>query len=71
MATLREIRRRIASIENIAQVTDAMRVVAAARLRRAQGKYPCYSAVCRKVQYNSRASDRPDRKSLPSIARIA
>ena len=36
MATLREIRRRIASIENIAQVTDAMRVVAAARLRRAQ-----------------------------------
>lgn len=36
MSTLREIRRRIASIENIAQVTDAMRVVAAARLRRAQ-----------------------------------
>ena len=36
MATLRDIRRRIASIENIAQVTDAMRVVAAARLRRAQ-----------------------------------
>ena len=36
MATLREIRRRITSIENIAQVTDAMRVVAAAKLRRAQ-----------------------------------
>ena len=36
MSTLREIRRRIASIENIAQVTDAMRVVAAAKLRRAQ-----------------------------------
>ncbi len=36
MATLREIRRRIASIKNIEQVTDAMRVVAAARLRRAQ-----------------------------------
>ena len=36
MATLREIRRRIASITNISQVTDAMRVVAAARLRRAQ-----------------------------------
>jgi F-type H+-transporting ATPase subunit gamma len=36
MATLREIRRRIASIENISQVTDAMRVVAASRLRRAQ-----------------------------------
>lgn len=36
MATLREIRRRIASVENIKQVTEAMRVVAAARLRRAQ-----------------------------------
>ena len=36
MATLREIRRRIASIENISQMTDAMRVVAASRLRRAQ-----------------------------------
>lgn len=36
MATLREIRRRISSIKNIEQVTDAMRVVAAARLRRAQ-----------------------------------
>ena len=36
MATLREIKRRIASIENISQVTDAMRVVAASRLRRAQ-----------------------------------
>jgi F-type H+-transporting ATPase subunit gamma len=36
MATLREIRRRIASIKNISQVTDAMRVVAAAKLRRAQ-----------------------------------
>ena len=36
MATLREIRRRIASIENISQVTSAMRVVAASKLRRAQ-----------------------------------
>ena len=36
MATLREIRRRISSVQNIQQVTDAMRVVAAARLRRAQ-----------------------------------
>ncbi len=36
MATLREIRRRITSIKNISQVTEAMRVVAAARLRRAQ-----------------------------------
>ena len=36
MATLREIRRRIASITNIQQITNAMRMVAAARFRRAQ-----------------------------------
>ena len=36
MATLRAIRRRINSISNIRQVTDAMRMVAAAKLRRAQ-----------------------------------
>ena len=36
METLREIRRRIASITKISQVTDAMRMVATAKLRRAQ-----------------------------------
>jgi F-type H+-transporting ATPase subunit gamma len=36
MATLREIRRRISSITNIQQITNAMRMVAAARFRRAQ-----------------------------------
>jgi len=36
MATLREIRRRIASVTKISQVTDAMRMVAIAKLRRAQ-----------------------------------
>ena len=36
MATLREIRRRIVSVQNIEQVTNAMRMVAAAKLRRAQ-----------------------------------
>lgn len=36
MATLREIRRRITSVENIQQVTNAMYMVAAARFRRAQ-----------------------------------
>jgi F-type H+-transporting ATPase subunit gamma len=36
MATLREIRRRITSITNIQQITNAMRMVAAARFRRAQ-----------------------------------
>ncbi len=36
MATLREVRRRIASIRNIAQITRAMQMVAASRMKRAQ-----------------------------------
>lgn len=36
MATVREIRRRIKSVKNIAQVTRAMQAVAASRMRRAQ-----------------------------------
>lgn len=38
MATLRDIRKRIRSVENIKQITRAMEMVAAARLRRAQAK---------------------------------
>ncbi len=36
MATLRDVRRRIKSVKNIQQITNAMQMVAAARLRRAQ-----------------------------------
>jgi F-type H+-transporting ATPase subunit gamma len=36
MATLREVRRRIGSVRNIAQITRAMQMVAASRMRRAQ-----------------------------------
>ena len=36
MATLREVRRRISSIGNIAQITRAMQMVAASRMKRAQ-----------------------------------
>jgi F-type H+-transporting ATPase subunit gamma len=36
MATLREVRRRIASVRNIAQITRAMQMVAASRMKRAQ-----------------------------------
>lgn len=36
MATLRDIKRRIKSVKNIQQITKAMKMVAAARLRRAQ-----------------------------------
>jgi len=38
MATLREIRRKLHSIENIEKITQAMEMVAASRLRRAQAK---------------------------------
>ena len=38
MATLREIRRRIRSVRNIAKVTRAMEMVAAAKMRRAQSQ---------------------------------
>lgn len=51
MATLREIRRRIASITNISQVTDAMRVVAAARLRRAQENITATRPYADKLNY--------------------
>ena len=36
MATLRQLRTRVASIKNIQRVTNAMQLVAAARMRRAQ-----------------------------------
>jgi F-type H+-transporting ATPase subunit gamma len=36
MATLREVRRRITSVSNIAQITRAMQMVAASRMKRAQ-----------------------------------
>ncbi|MEP6807944.1 MAG: F0F1 ATP synthase subunit gamma, partial [Chloroflexota bacterium] len=36
MATLREVRRRIDSVTNIAQITRAMEMVAASRMKRAQ-----------------------------------
>ena len=38
MATLRDIRRRIASVQNTRKITKAMEMVAAAKLRRAQGR---------------------------------
>ena len=38
MATAREIRGRIRSVRNIAKITKAMQLVAAARMRRAQAR---------------------------------
>ena len=38
MATLRDIRRRIRAVQNTSQITKAMKMVAAAKLRKAQGR---------------------------------
>src|ERR671914_58330 len=38
MATMREIRTRIRTVKNIEKITRAMKLVAAARLKRAQGR---------------------------------
>src|SRR5690606_22081426 len=38
MASTREIRRRVRSVKNIAQITRAMEMVAASRMRRAQNR---------------------------------
>ncbi|MBI4530736.1 MAG: ATP synthase F1 subunit gamma [Candidatus Latescibacteria bacterium] len=49
MATLRIIRRRIASVKNIQQVTRAMRMVAASKLRRAQEKIVATRPYSRRI----------------------
>ena len=51
MATLRVIRRRIASVKNIQQVTRAMRMVAASKLRRAQEKIIATRPYARMLGY--------------------
>lgn len=50
MATLREIRRRITSITKISQVTDAMRMVATAKLRKAQAAIEANRPYAEKYQ---------------------
>lgn len=50
MATLRDIRKRIHSVENIKQITKAMEMVAAARLRRAQAKAEQSQPYARKMR---------------------
>jgi F-type H+-transporting ATPase subunit gamma len=50
MATLRDIRKRIRSVENIKQITRAMEMVAAARLRKAQAKAEQCQPYARKLR---------------------
>ncbi len=61
MASARDIRRRIKSVKNIEQITKAMKMVAAARLRRAQEKAAAskpYTEKMREVLANVAASCR-------------
>lgn len=50
MATLRDIRKRIRSVENIKQITRAMEMVAAARLRKAQARAEQAQPYARKMK---------------------
>ena len=55
MATLREIRRRIRSVRNTAQITKTMEMVSAAKLRRAQSAVEAarpYATLLREVLHN-------------------
>jgi F-type H+-transporting ATPase subunit gamma len=50
LATLKQIRRRIRSVENTRQITKAMEMVAAAKLRRAQGRAEAIRPYTAKMQ---------------------
>jgi F-type H+-transporting ATPase subunit gamma len=50
MATLRDIRRRIRSVENTKQITRAMEMVAAAKLRRSQNRVVAARPYARKME---------------------
>lgn len=43
---MREIKRQIKSVQNTKQITKAMEMVAAAKLRRAQEKRRCGTSLC-------------------------
>ncbi len=50
MANLKEIRTRITSVESTMQITSAMKMVSAAKLKRAQDAITQMSTFCKKVQ---------------------
>ena len=69
MATLRQIRRRISSIQNIQQVTRAMYLVAAARVRRAQERLMAARPYAQKMGSLLRhLTSQVDRSAHPLLA---
>ena len=73
MATLRDIKRRIKSVQSTKQITKAMEMVAAAKLRKAQQRAvearPYASGMIQVLGALASASDRHDDVSNRSSAR--
>ena len=57
MASLREIRRKIKSVKSTQQITKAMKMVAAARLRRAQARILSARPFAQKMEELMNSSD--------------
>src|SRR5690606_33535246 len=51
MATIRQLRRRIASIKNTQKITNALQLVAASKMRRAQDRALASRPYAEKIQY--------------------
>ena len=47
MANLKEIRNRIASVSSTMQITSAIKIVSAAKLKKAQRRHYCHATVFR------------------------
>ena len=71
MATLKEIRKRVSSVKNIQQITKAMKMVSAARLRRAQEAALAARPCERKISTQPWPASRPKEKSVHSPGRPA
>lgn len=70
MATLRDIRRRIRSVKNTRQITKAMKLVAAAKLRRAQEQIVAARPYANKLMdVMASLASRVDRERHPLLAR--
>ena len=71
MPSTRDIRRRIRGVKNIKQVTRAMNMIAAARLRRAQGKAESarpYAERITEILQDVQAGGTGLRHPLPSLS---
>ena len=69
MSSIKEIKRRIRAIKNIRHVTGAMKMVAAAKLRRGQGRVLATRPYAQKIaEVAGRLALAPEVQSLPLVA---